>query len=155
MFRWNFQCSSFCPFPFVLLLGTVAKSTLQPLDIGPLHIYRCWSDPPSAFSSPGSTDPGLSAFPRVGDTPALSSSSWPSAGHIRKISFLYRGAQNWMQYSRCGLARAEQGGGSPLSTCWPQLFLMHTGYKWPSWPQGHTAFVCQVKKQFPYQPWFV
>ena len=39
----------------------------------------------------------------------------------RSLSFLYWGAQNWTQHSKCGLTSTE--GGSPPLTCWPCFFF--------------------------------
>ena len=49
-------------------------------DSRPLGIYKHWSDPLSAFSSPGWTVPVLSACPHTGGAPSPSLFLW-SSGH--------------------------------------------------------------------------
>ena len=55
--------------PLFLLLLTTKKSPQPQLDSCVLDVYKYWWDLLSAFSPPGGTVPGLSAFPHTGDAP--------------------------------------------------------------------------------------
>lgn len=57
----------------------------------------------------------------------------------RSLPYLNVGAQNWTQYSICGLSRAQQRGRINSLDVLDTLFLIHPRISLPSCPQGHTA----------------
>jgi len=102
MFKWNFLCFSLCPFPLVLLLAPLKRVWPHPLDIHPSDIYKHILGPLSAFSrlnKPSSLS--LSSSPLI----ILVALCWTLSSS--SSSFLNWGAQNWTEYSRWGLTRAD------------------------------------------------
>ena len=104
MFRWNFLCFILCPLLLVLSLGTTEESgpilltpTLQIFITSTFSLVFFRLNKPSSLSF-SSQDRCYSPLILVALHWTLSSSS---------SSFLKWVAQNWTQYSRWGLTRAE------------------------------------------------
>ena len=110
MFLWNLLCFSLCLLPLVLSLATTKTSLSPPSSHPPFrYSYRLIRFPLSLLF-PRLNGPG---FPSLSSQERCSSPliilaplSWTPSSI--STSFSHWGAQNWAQWSRCGLTSAEQ-----------------------------------------------
>ena len=110
-FKWNFLYFNLCLLPFLLSLNTTEKS-LAPSSLLPEQVFIHMDKiPPIHFCFWLNSLSSLSLSLYDGcSNPLIIFIALQWTFSSMPMSLLYWGAQDWTQYSRCGLTSAEQKG---------------------------------------------